>query len=206
MDASISVNDGSAAARMDSPIRREKLEVVGIVLAAGSGRRYGRPKILAAGGRWLKSAVNALADGGCAAVWVTTGAARPPIPAPALELYVPKWFHGLSESVRAAVDAASTAGTCHTLVLHIVDTPDVGADVVTRLLAGHSGDHTLTRVSFAGVPGHPVAIGRSHWPALTRSLTGDTGAGNYLRTHNVRLVECGDLATGADIDWNAQQT
>ncbi|MBB3039484.1 nucleotidyltransferase family protein [Hoyosella altamirensis] len=191
---------------MDSQIRRERLRAIGVVLAAGSGRRYGRPKILAEHGRWLESAINALADGGCAAVWVTTGAARPPIPAPALELYVPEWFHGLSQSVRAAVAAASTAGTCHTLVLHIVDTPDVGADVVARLLSVHSGVHTLARVSFRGVPGHPVAIGRSHWPALTRSLTGDTGAGNYLRTHNVHLVECGDLATGADIDWNPQQT
>jgi hypothetical protein len=29
---------------------------------------------------------------------------------------------------------------------------------------------------------------------------GDSGARDYLRRHDVTLVECGDLATGADVD------
>ena len=49
--------------------------VVGVVLAAGAGRRYGKPKILAAQGEWLANAVSALTVGGCDDVAVTMGAA-----------------------------------------------------------------------------------------------------------------------------------
>jgi nicotine blue oxidoreductase len=36
---------------------------LGIVLAAGSGQRYGMPEVTAANGYWLEYAVNALAGG-----------------------------------------------------------------------------------------------------------------------------------------------
>jgi hypothetical protein len=31
-------------------------------------------------------------------------------------------------------------------------------------------------------------------------VTGDAGARGYLATHDTLLVECGDLATGTDVD------
>ena len=46
----------------------------GIVLAAGAGTRYGRPKVLAAGGDWLRVAVPSLRAGGCGEVYVVLGA------------------------------------------------------------------------------------------------------------------------------------
>ncbi|PRC51030.1 molybdopterin-guanine dinucleotide biosynthesis protein MobA, partial [Mycobacterium sp. ITM-2017-0098] len=43
--------------------------------------------------------------------------------------------------------------------------------------------------------------GRGHWPELLGMLAGDDGAGPFLRARNdVVAVECGDLATGLDID------
>ncbi len=53
------------------------VDVVGVLLAAGAGRRYGSPKVLAHGGAWLQAAVTALAEGGCAQVLVVLGAAVP---------------------------------------------------------------------------------------------------------------------------------
>ena len=47
---------------------------LGVVLAAGAGRRFGGPKMLAAEGAWLRGAVAALRDGGCDAVAVCMGA------------------------------------------------------------------------------------------------------------------------------------
>lgn len=176
--------------------------MAGVVLAAGAGSRYGRPKILAEQGRWLELAVAALMS--CDAVWVTTGAARPPLPAPAREIYVPTWAKGASESVRAAITVARDSG-CDTLVLLTVDTPDVSPAVVIRVLSQHTADPGLTRATYDGRPGHPVVIDKSHWDRLASTLSGDTGARAYLADHGTRLVECGDIATGTDIDHHKHQ-
>ena len=59
---------------------------VGIVLAAGAGRRFGMPKVLAEDGAWLRAAVAALDAGGCRPVYVVLGAAQVVMPPPALAL------------------------------------------------------------------------------------------------------------------------
>jgi CTP:molybdopterin cytidylyltransferase MocA len=45
-----------------------------------------------------------------------------------------------------------------------------------------------------------VLLGRDHWAGVIATATGDQGARAYLRGHDVLAVECGDLATGADVD------
>ena len=58
----------------------------------------------------------------------------------------------------------------------------------------------LARAAYGGVPGHPVLLGRDHWPGVLESAQGDQGARSYLARHEVELIECGDLATGRDVD------
>lgn len=169
---------------------------VGVVLAAGAGTRYGMPKVLASEGDWLNSAVAALADGGCDDVVVVLGAAVVDVPAPARAAVAPEWATGMSASLRAGLDAAEGAGW---VVLHLVDTPDVGAAVVRRVLAAAGSG--LARAVYRGRPGHPVVIAAEHWPALRATLTGDQGARAFLSSRaDVVAVECGDLASGVDID------
>lgn len=175
------------------------MNVTGVVLAAGAGTRYGSPKVRAEGGAWLTAAVHALASGGCDPVHVTLGAAVVDVPAPAGVLRVPDWDVGMSASVRRALDAA-TADGADAVLLHLVDVPDVTADVVARVIAAGHSEGALARAAYGGVPGHPVLIGRAHWDGLRDTLTGDEGARRYLRDANVTLVECGDLATGTDHD------
>jgi molybdenum cofactor cytidylyltransferase len=173
--------------------------VVGVLLAAGAGRRYGKPKVLVDG--WLTAAVTALQDGGCAQVIVVLGAADVPVPAGVVSVRASDWQVGLSASVRAGLVHAERINADYA-VLHVVDTPDVGAAVVRRVLtwalASGSG---LARASFGHQPGHPVVIRRDHWPAVQARLSGDRGAAAYLSTaDDVEVVECGDLATGRDHD------
>ena len=75
----------------------------GVLLAAGAGTRYGMPKVLAHGGRWLHACVAALADGGCDDVVVVLGAAEVDVPAPARAVIAQDWEDGLSASVRAGI-------------------------------------------------------------------------------------------------------
>ncbi len=84
----------------------------------------------------------------------------------------------------------------------LVDLPDVGAAVVDRVVSAAAGPASLARAAYDGVPGHPVLLGRDHWAEVARTARGDRGARDHLARHGdaVRLVECGDLATGADVD------
>jgi CTP:molybdopterin cytidylyltransferase MocA len=59
---------------------------------------------------------------------------------------------------------------------------------------------SLARATYDGRPGHPVLIGKDHLGPLRGTLHGDVGARAYLDAHDVLAVECGDLATGADVD------
>jgi CTP:molybdopterin cytidylyltransferase MocA len=88
-------------------------------------------------------------------------------------------------------------------VITLVDLPDVGAEVVRRVVAAGSGPTTLARATYDGSPGHPVVMGRDHWSPAVASARGDAGARTYLAGHEVSGVECGDLATGRDVDRRA---
>lgn len=170
----------------------------GVLLAAGAGSRYGMPKVLAAQGKWLASAVSALHSGGCDDVVVVLGAAVVDVPAPARAVVAEDWATGLSASLRAGL----TAADADYAVLLTVDTPDIGADVVSRVLtAARSSPSGLARAYYGATPGHPVVVARWHWPALLGRLRGDEGARAFLAERDdVVAVQCRDLATGADID------
>lgn len=177
----------------------ENWSATGVLLAAGAGTRFGMPKVLAHQGDWLRRAVDALVAGGCDDVVVVLGAAVVDVPEPARAVVVADWCDGLSASVRAGVTAIGAADVA---VLHTVDAPDVGADVVRRVLdRARSASGGVARAVYDGLPGHPVVVARRHWPALLASLSGDDGARGFLRQRpDLVAVECADLATGADID------
>jgi CTP:molybdopterin cytidylyltransferase MocA len=172
--------------------------VAGVLLAAGAGTRYGMPKVLAEDGRWLRACVTALAGGGCDDIVVVLGAAVVEVPAPARAVVADDWADGLSASVRTGVAAVDAAY----VVLHTVDAPDVGADVVRRVLAAaRSSSSGLARARYGDRPGHPVVIARTHWPDLLEGLHGDEGARAFLASRtDVVAVDCADLASGQDID------
>lgn len=192
--------------------------VAGVLLAAGGGRRMGTPKALLLDERgvpYLDRAIGTLLDGGCASVTVVLGAAAEQ----ARELLdrdgwlddeavsvveAADWDTGMGASLRHGLDAvpAGTAGGtgADVALVSLVDLPDVGPEVVARLCGVAAGPSTLARATYHGRPGHPVLLGRDHWAAVARTATGDRGARNYLATHPVHEVECGDLATGRDVD------
>lgn len=174
--------------------------VVGVVLAAGAGRRYGSPKVLAHGGLWLEKAVSALLDGGCDRVLVVLGAADATMPDGATAVRAPDWNTGMGASLRAGLAAAADASYA---VVHVVDTPDVGADVVAAVLsAARASASGLARAVFDGMPGHPAVFAHRHLDAVITSATGDRGAREFLRGRDdLVAVECSSWATGVDHDY-----
>lgn len=179
---------------------RPTAPVVGLLLAAGAGRRYGRPKALVSD--WLVHGATALAAGGCDPVIVVVGAraedARPLVPDEMITVVARDWHEGVGASLRAGLEAAR-ATDAQAAMIHLVDLPDVGADVVSRLLAS-GGASVLARATYGGVPGHPVLVGRDHWSGLADSAVGDQGGRRYLLRHGVTGIDCSDLALGRDVD------
>lgn len=183
--------------------------VVGVVLAGGAGQRLGRghPKALVtdSGGRtWLDLSVAALRGGGVHPVYVVVGAERGAVeavvPPECLIVHSPNWQVGMSASLEAGLAAVEqSTPDADALVVMLVDTPGVGADVVRRLVT-ESGTDALARAAYDGVPGHPVVIGRAHWAGVRVAASGDRGARDYLRAARVTTIECGDIGTGDDID------
>ncbi|WP_377640529.1 NTP transferase domain-containing protein [Oryzobacter terrae] len=182
----------------------------GLVLAAGAGRRMGGPKALlrpsAEGPTLLESAVERVRAAGCDDVLVVVGAAADEVAALAAAagaavVRAADWDEGMGASLRAGLAAlAGRPSAPERVLVTLVDLPDVGADVMARVLAAAGGPGALARAAYGGVPGHPVVLGRDHWEAVSGTAIGDRGARDHLRATAHVLVECGDLATGRDVD------
>ncbi len=180
--------------------------MAGLLLAAGAGRRFGGPKALADTGQgpWVLRGLAVLA--GLSPRLVVVGAAADQVvallPTDCTAVRNPTPEAGLSSSLRAGLVALAAARPPVTAVLiTLVDLPDVGPAVTRRLLAAAPPTpQVLARAIYRGRPGHPVLIGAAHWPDLLASLGGDRGARDYVTAAGAVGVECGDLATGRDVD------
>jgi CTP:molybdopterin cytidylyltransferase MocA len=173
----------------------------GLLLAAGAGHRMGTPKALV--GDWLTRGVDVLIAAGCAPVVVVLGAALEQAQARlhgrrVIVAATTGWSDGISASLRAGIGAIPVGAPA--AVVTLVDLPDVGETVVRRVLERGAGPATLTRATYHGRPGHPVVLGRAHWPGILAVANGDVGARPYFEQHSPELVECADLASGRDVD------
>lgn len=185
--------------------------VAGLLLAAGAGRRFGGPKALAEvdGEPLVLRALRTLAAAGCEPVRVVVGAAaeqvRALLPDPGVAVLAEDWATGMGASLRAGLAALEDAALQDTerpvaALVHLVDLPWVGPGVLTRV-AAHATATTVARAAYDGVPGHPVLLGRSWWPAIAETARGDRGARDWLATRDdLALIECGDLGSGRDVD------
>ena len=179
----------------------------GLLLAAGAGRRMGRPKALVEldGTPLVRRAVAALAEGGCDPLHVVVGARAGEVAAvvgdDALVVTAADWASGMGASLRAGLAALAELPDARSVVVHLVDLPGVNAAAIARLAAAATGPDVLARAGYQGEPGHPVLMGRSHWAAVRAGAAGDEGARSYLAGHaGLVLVECGDLADPRDVD------
>ena len=183
--------------------------IVGVVLAAGAGRRFGGGKQLAEldGRPLLEHALAAAAAApGLDRRFVVLGANAEPILA-TVELHgheailCSDWQEGLAASLRSGVTAAGAAGADAILVT-LGDQPRVGAEAIARVLLGRGGpDGTsrAVRASYEGVPGHPSLLEESLFDALL-ALRGDEGARGVFKSANTHLVPCEDVAVPTDVD------
>jgi molybdenum cofactor cytidylyltransferase len=175
--------------------------IAGLILAAGAGTRFGdQSKLLAEldGRPLLDYAVSAQ----CAVAElerivvvlgahadelrgrVDLGRAEPVICA--------DWHTGQAASLRCGATALAASGAGKVIVT-LGDEPLLTPALIGRFVDQPGG----SRAVYDGRPGHPVVLGAEQLQAL-RELTGDRGARSLL--HGGRLIECGHLGSGRDVD------
>ena len=186
--------------------------VAGVLLAAGEGSRFGRPKALVEldGQTLAERGVALLRAGGTDPVLIVTGAAsvelRPEHQA--RTVYNGEWRTGMGSSLRAALRALTEleAGPeIGAVVVALADQPLVGPEAVGRLIAAYQAGADVAVAAYGGKPRNPVLLAREHWPEVIATATGDQGARAFLRARPelVTLVECGDTGRPDDIDTPA---
>lgn len=189
-----------------------------VLLAAGAGTRLGLgPKALLPfrGGTLLAHVARQLLDGGCSEVVVVVGAGAAevratPLPQACSFVENPRWREGMGSSFAAGVAAAGGGQ----VLVALVDQPGMTSELVARLLSrqrpgritaagyanavGADGEGSLRR-------GNPVLFPAGLAVAAAASVTGDSGAREYLAAHRdlVDVVDCSDLGDGADVDTPA---
>lgn len=183
--------------------------VAGLLLAAGAGRRFGGPKALAEidGEPLVLRALEVLRTAGCSPVRVVVGAAADEVaallPDPAQAVRAEGWETGMGASLKAGLAALEATEGPVAALIHLVDLPWVGTEVLARVVREASPE-TVARAAYDGVPGHPVLLGRRWWAEIADTARGDRGARDWLATRaDLRLVECGDLGSGRDVDRRA---
>jgi CTP:molybdopterin cytidylyltransferase MocA len=186
-----------------------------VVLAAGRGSRLEteRPKpLLPYRGRALVAwALDAAIGSGCAPVLLVVGHEADEVaalaPAGVTVVPSPDWAEGISRSLRAALDALDGRDVLGALdgrdvtavCVGLADQPRVGAEAYRRLVAAGERGAEIAVATYAGVRQNPVLLARSVWDDA-RSLTGDEGARQLMRTRAVVEVDCTDTGDPADVD------
>ena len=192
----------------DDPFRLEA-----IVLAAGSGRRFGGGKLLTPwrGGRLIDGA---LAAAFAAPVWrvtIITGA-DPNVGAIAAAYahrvgqgsrlrvaYAATHKEGMSASLQTGL--AALAEDCGGVFVFLGDMPLIPHEILPGLADALARGAVATAPSHSGIRGHPVLLGRSLFVNICQ-LVGDTGARGLLQglDDSLVLVETDNAGVVFDID------
>ncbi|MEX1258477.1 MAG: nucleotidyltransferase family protein [Gemmatimonadota bacterium] len=166
---------------------------VGIILAAGSSSRMGRPKqLLPYRGKPLLQHTLDLAAPLLPEVIVVLGHAADEIqsaltfPSNARAVLNPDYASGQGASLRAGL--ASAGDGWSSAVILLGDQPGIGAEVLRMVLEEHKRSGApVVRTAYAGVPGHPVVLEQSVWQELGAD-SGDVGARAWIAMHPERVA------------------
>jgi len=181
--------------------------VSAILLAAGSGSRFGGGKLLAPYrsrpliASSLANLAQAPVDETLVVVGADAGRVRPVVETYGVRVVEnPDWEAGQSTSVRAGLLALGPE--VRAAVVLLADQPLVGPGAVERLVAAFEEGAEVAVATYGGERRNPVLFGREVWPLLLRELSGDEGARAVLRRHPdlVREVPCDGVGDPADVD------
>jgi molybdenum cofactor cytidylyltransferase len=191
------------------------MRIVGVLLAAGRGSRFGSDKLLAP-----------LSEGGAAGTPLALAAARNLLAALPESLAVVRPRN--EELVRLLAGAglrvvecaraddgmgaslacgAAASADADAWVVALADMPWIAPTTIAKVADALRTGASLAAPALRGQRGHPVGFSRRHYAALA-ALTGDVGARGILEGNaaELRAVDVDDPAILADVDRPADLT
>ncbi len=110
-----------------------------------------------------------------------------------------QWQSGLASSLATGLRALGDDGALDGVLVTLADQPFVDEATLRALIAGFDSDHRIVAATYQDAVGVPAVFGREHIAELA-GLTGDSGAGHWLRSHTAesRLIPIGDSAIDID--------
>ena len=190
------------------------MHIVGILLAAGRGTRFGGDKLLAtlppAPGVQRGTSVGAMAARRLAAALPDAIAVVRPGDdrvADALRVAGMRIVEcadaddGMGASLACGVAATSDADAW---IVALADMPWIAPTTIRAVADALSAGATIVAPVYGGERGHPVGFARSHFSALS-ALTGDAGARSIVTAHSdeLTLLDVDDAGIVRDVDTPA---
>jgi len=183
--------------------------IVGVLLAAGRGERFGGEKLAMPlpAGPHAGSAVGVAACRNLrAAVDDVVAVVRPGDAALAASLAREGAQVVVAERAREGMGASlatgvAAAGTADGYVVALADMPWIAPATIRAIAEALRDGASIAAPAFGGRRGHPVGFAAVHRDALA-ALTGDAGARSILAAHaeSVRIVEVDDAGILRDVD------
>ena len=176
--------------------------IAAVILAAGSGTRFGSTKQLAEiGGKpMLQHVIDAAGSSVVDEIVVVLGADADRVeraldlPTRARLVRNERHLEGQSTSLAAGLGALPAG--CEAAVILLADQPTLTPSAVDAVVeAFRSGAGPIVRPLYRGTSGHPVLLAREVWPRALE-VAGDTGARDLLAANP-------DLVNDVDLDLDA---
>ena len=178
-----------------------------LILAAGGSKRLGSPKqlVMRDGETLVRRAAKAASAAGARPVMVVLGADAAQVSPELAKLRHVRtvinehWATGLASSLATGLRALMEIAGCDAVLVMLADQPMVDAPALRKLIAAFNREHRIVAAAYAGTVGVPAIFGCEHVRDLMR-LTGDRGAGQWLRSHPDKVTTVSLPEAEVDVD------